>query len=155
MRIIHCCTLQSFKSLVILISVCSAIYQVFKIQYICTFGRACRSCYIYSLYYHYCEHHCNYCFKKPKISLVCKGYNLFQAVKPEENLNLRAFKGITGDILKFMAERQIIKFCLKRRHQNAASCLPFHRLFNVSLLSGGSTALLITSRLLQVILWLP
>lgn len=155
MRIIHSCILQCFKSLVIPISVCLAVYQVFKIQYICTFGHPCRSCYIYSLYYHYCEHHCNYCLEKPQISLVCKGYNLFQAVKPEENLNLRAFKGITGDILKFMTERQIIKFCLKQRHQNEAQCLPFHRLFNVSLFSGGSTAVLITSWLLQVILWLP
>lgn len=154
-RIIHSVAFCSVSSLVISISVCLAIYQPFKIQYIYTFGCACRSCYIYSLYYHYCEHHCNYSFKKPKISLVCKGYNLFQAVKPKENLNLRAFKGITGDILNFMTERQIIKFCLKERHQNEALCLPFHRLFNVSLLSGGSTAVLITSRLLQVILWLP
>lgn len=107
------------------------------------------------VYYHYCEHHCNYCFEKPKISLVCKRYNLFHAVKPKENLNLIAFKGITGDILKFMTERRIIKVCLKQRHQNEAPCLPFHSLFNVSLLSGGSTAVLITSRLLQVILWLP
>lgn len=101
------------------------------------------------------EHHCNYCFEKPQISLVCKGCNIFQAVKPNKNLNLRAFKGITGDILKFMTERQIIKFCLKQKHQNEEPCLPFHRLFNVSLLSGGPTAVLITSRLLQVILWLP
>lgn len=68
--------------------------------------------------------------------MACKRCNFFR-LSNKGNLNLIVLKGITGDVLQFMTERQIVKCCRKGRHQNEALCLPFHSLWNASLRSGG------------------
>lgn len=120
MRILHCFILQCFKSLVILISVCLAIYQAFKIQYICTFRCAGRSCCIFSIA----------CIvsiiaitasRNPKFLWSARDIIFFRLLKPKR---IESFQRNYWWHFKVYS-RKIIKFCLKRRYQNEASCLPF------------------------------